>query len=370
MMFAAGVAHRPPPWRRTGMTTIIPLRRLATVGAVAAVCAVAVAAAATLSPALGSGPAAAADRPAQSDGEPIRISFAPGTDHATVQGTFREGRADTYVLRARGGQEMMVQVRPVEAAASVGIYAPDGAQLPSQPGVDFRGRLPATGDYRIVIGGGRGDASPTYTLTVRIPAAPRRVTFAAGTDNATLRGSIADTRTDRYVLRARAGQQMTLSPVAPLRVTVTAPDGSLLPGGPAETITFALPRNGDYVIEVLPGMGEADTYAITVTIPSASPPAPQRVRFAPGTNSASLLDTVGAGAVDRFVLTAAAGQTMAVHVNADADNAVASIAAPDGTVLSQDQLQASVVLPSNGDYVVSVRSTDGAATYRISFWIV
>ena len=30
--------------------------------------------------------------------------------------------------------------------------------------------LPANGDYKIEIGGGRGDASPTYSMTVTIPA--------------------------------------------------------------------------------------------------------------------------------------------------------------------------------------------------------
>ena len=111
--------------------------------------------------------------PAQSGGgrqHDERIRFAPGTDNATLQGTFREGQSDRYVLRASAGQTMFVQLRPEGTGASIGVFAPNGSELPAQPGVDFSARLPATGDYTIVVGGGRGDSSPTYTLTVRIPA--------------------------------------------------------------------------------------------------------------------------------------------------------------------------------------------------------
>ncbi len=39
------------------------------------------------------------------------------------------------------------------------------------------------------------------------------------------------------------------------------------PGGPGDTISFQLPSTGDYVVEVLPGMGEQTDYSITITIP-------------------------------------------------------------------------------------------------------
>jgi hypothetical protein len=215
-----------------------------------------------------------------------RIEFAPGTDSGSVSGTFREGEVDNFTLRAAAGQTMFVSVDPADAGASVAVFAPGGSKIAEspEPGADFSVVLPVTGDYLITVGPGRAEVT-AYTLTVRIPPlAPlatttppastsppppdgaSRVEFAPGTDRAVLRGSLVDDLTDRYVLRAAAGQSMTLTPVAPLHVSVTAPDGSPLPGGPAETITFQLPLSGDYVVEILPGMSEQTAYSITVII--------------------------------------------------------------------------------------------------------
>jgi hypothetical protein len=78
---------------------------------------------------------------------------------------------------------------------------------------------------------------------------------------------------------------------------------------------------------------------------------------------------VAAGTTDAFVLRAGAGQTMAVQIDAAADNAVFSVFSPDGFGLAVDQTQSSLALPSSGDYLVEVHSTGGAANYEISFWI-
>ena len=65
---------------------------------------------------------------------------------------------------------MTVQIDPPGLGASVGVFAPDGSPLPGGPGDVVTYSLPANGDYKIEIGGGRGDASPTYSMTVTIPA--------------------------------------------------------------------------------------------------------------------------------------------------------------------------------------------------------
>ena len=82
---------------------------------------------------------------------------------ATVQGTFREGQSDRYVLRAAAGQRMTIQISPPGTGASLGVFAPDGSPLPGGPGGAITYQLPdQAGDHTIVIGGGRGDSSPTY----------------------------------------------------------------------------------------------------------------------------------------------------------------------------------------------------------------
>ena len=60
---------------------------------------------------------------------------------------------------------------------------------------------------------------------------------------------------------------------------------------------------------------------------------------------------------------------MVVHIAPLVPNITFSILAPDGTALADDQAQATVVLPANGDYLVVVETTSSGGPYQISFWI-
>ena len=205
------------------------------------------------------------------------------------------------------------------------------------------------------------------------PGQTERIRFAPGTDNATVQGTFNAGSDDRYVLWARGGQSMTLAgEFGGLGVGVVAPDGSPLPGGPGNSITFQLPATGDYTISIGPRRSEATTYSFTVTIPAlpgGNPGGAQRIQFAPGTNTASLRGDVLPATTDRYLLRAAAGQTMVVHVAPLVPNITLSIFAPDGTALAEHQEQATVVLPANGDYLVVVETTSSGGPYQISFWI-
>jgi hypothetical protein len=205
--------------------------------------------------------------PAGSSPSARRIQFAPGTDNATVTGTFREGESDRYLLRAAAGQTMTIALSPAGTGASLGVYAPDGTQLPGGPGDLVTYRLPASGDYAIAIGGGRGDSSPTYSMTVTIPAETQRVQFAPGTDNASLRGSVDAGETDSFVLRASAGQTMVVDVAAAAGNavhSVFAPDGSALAVDQVRS-SIVLPSAGDYVVDVR-SIGGAAEYGIRFTI--------------------------------------------------------------------------------------------------------
>ena len=197
------------------------------------------------------------------------------------------------------------------------------------------------------------------------PGQTERIRFAPGTDNATVRGTFDSGADDRYVLRARAGQTMVLSGAfGGLGVGVLAPDGSPLPGGPADSITYQLPATGDYTITIGPRRSEATSYSFTVTIPAA-----ERIRFAPGTNTASRHADLLPATAHRYVLRAVAGQTMVVHVAPLVHNITLSIFGPDGTALAEDLEQATVVLPATGDYLVVVETTSSGGPYQITFWI-
>jgi hypothetical protein len=300
---------------------------------------------------------------------PQRIRFAPGTDNATVQGSIAPGTTARYALRAAAGQTMTVSVGPDEFAALTTIFGPNGEVVGAGHTLTTA-NLPATGDYVVEVG--NTGSTSNFTLNVRIPAAGSsvpRIQFAPGTDSATVQGTFREGQSDRYVLRAAAGQRMTIQ-ISPLgtgaSLGVSAPNGSALPGGPGDAIAYQLPATGDYTIVIGGGRGDSSpTYSMRVTIPASV----RRIEFAPATNTASVRDSVGAGTTDAFVLRAGAGQTMAVQIDAGADNAVFSVFSPDGFGLAVDQTQSSVALPSAGDYLVAVHSTGGAATYEIGFWI-
>ena len=306
-------------------------------------------------------------------GQTERIRFAPGTDNAAVQGTFTPGSDDHYVLWASAGQSMTLAGE--FGGLGLGVVAPDGSQLPGGPGNSITFELPATGDYTISIGPRRSEAT-SYSFTVTIPALPgsgttRRIQFAPGTDNATVEGTFREGQSDGYVLRAAAGQTMLvqLRPEGTgASFGVFAPDGSELPSQPGVDFSATLPATGDYTIVVGGGRGDSSpTYTLTVRIPADT--GARRIEFAPGTNTASVNADVMPATTHSYVLRAAAGQTMTVHVAPLVPNITFSIFAPDGTALAEHQERATVTLPTSGDYLVVVATTSSGGPYQITFWI-
>jgi hypothetical protein len=99
-----------------------------------------------------------------------RIKFAKGKSSATVSGAVIRGDRDTYILGARGGQTMTVRITSLENNAVFQIEGPSGEDLErageTDDATNVRAVLPENGDYRIIVGGTRGNA--TYKLTVSI----------------------------------------------------------------------------------------------------------------------------------------------------------------------------------------------------------
>ncbi|MCC7112028.1 MAG: hypothetical protein IT382_22225 [Deltaproteobacteria bacterium] len=112
------------------------------------------------------------------------LRFAPGARAATVSGSVIRGERHFYQLTARAGQRMQVTVSAAENNAAFVAYVPgyrivddggsfqaEGATLPKAGDLDdatrWQGPLPATGEYLLVVGGTRGNA--TYELAVSIP---------------------------------------------------------------------------------------------------------------------------------------------------------------------------------------------------------
>jgi hypothetical protein len=98
------------------------------------------------------------------------VVFPKGQSGTTIDGSIARGDQDTYVLRANAGQTMRVNVHAPENNAAVVIYQPNRKTLPNAGEGDdanaWEGKLPAKGEYKIVVGAIRGGTE--YSLTIEI----------------------------------------------------------------------------------------------------------------------------------------------------------------------------------------------------------
>jgi len=96
----------------------------------------------------------------------------------------------------------------------------------------------------------------------------------------------------------------------------------------------------------------------------------RRVNFPPGSNSATLENSVIRGERDEYVLGARAGQQMTVHISSVEDNAVFRIELHEsGEWVAGTGRRWSGELPKSGDYRIVVSGTRGNATYELKVTI-
>ena len=101
------------------------------------------------------------------------ISFAPGTDSASLKGDIQGMDRDIYPITAKAGQTMSVSVKNklnlvlfhIQTPGEEGKYLPKAGE--EDDATEWKGALPASGTYTIIVGAMRGDDS-TYTLDVQI----------------------------------------------------------------------------------------------------------------------------------------------------------------------------------------------------------
>lgn len=354
----------------------------------------------------GSGPA-----PAPSSG-PQRITFPPGATSATVTGQVVIGRPAVYVLRALAGQEMTVRGDGPGPFMTI-LTGADGSFLDSananQP---IQVRLPTTQDYYISLQAPTDVPASIYSLTVtvvtpgqptpsrptRVPTAvptapspqgPQRINFRPGATQATVSGVVGAGQPTIFVLRALAGQTMTVRGDGPGSFTllVTGADGNFLGSTPANTpLTVRLPTTQDYYL-TLQGMDAVPSnFLLTVSVvssgqptpsrptPTPAPARPQRINFASGETAANVSGQVTAGAPVVYVLRALAGQTMSVYASS-ANPFRVSITGANGAFLASGSANESVVtrLPATQDYFITLEAPiggAGAARYNMTVSVV
>jgi hypothetical protein len=110
------------------------------------------------------------------------VHFQSGQSSATLEGSLVRGDSAIYSFSAIAGQTATIAVTSLEDNASFTIYQPPASVTHSDDGLDvngsplpgtdsgsdmnWTGKLPASGAYYLEVGGDRGNA--TYTLTISI----------------------------------------------------------------------------------------------------------------------------------------------------------------------------------------------------------
>lgn len=314
-----------------------------------------------------------------------RIQFAPNATSATVYGTLYPGQPRQYVLAARAQQSMTVATSS-SAPFRLTIMGADGVNLGTvDANQSLTVYLPRTQDYYLYLEAPIGGAAANYTLQVtivgkslpptatptRVPQTQtQRISFAPGATSATVSGYTDANHPASYVLRAMAGQDMTVQIYGngSYNATLTGADGSYLGSANSQgTIYARLPRTQDYYITIsVLGAAPGFNYSMVVTVVGAGPqpptpqPSTQRITFAPGAVSA----TVNGVTAQNYVLKAMRGQSMYVEVFTNGAPVQASIESAGGQYLgtADQNLPWSGMLPATQDYYIRVTAPAGGAS--------
>ena len=113
------------------------------------------------------------------------VSFAKGINSTLIQASVIRGESDQYFLTAKAGEKMEVSLSAVEKNAAFTIYQPGykagkdadgileikGATLQGagegEDATAWKGVLPSSGKYLILVGGTRGNATYKLKITLR-----------------------------------------------------------------------------------------------------------------------------------------------------------------------------------------------------------
>lgn len=93
------------------------------------------------------------------------VYFDAGKSSTTVSSAVVRGDRDVYVLSAQGGQQMYLTITSLEDNAEFDVVSPSGVILGTNA-TDDKFFLPNTGEYQVIVGGTRGNA--TYDLVIGI----------------------------------------------------------------------------------------------------------------------------------------------------------------------------------------------------------
>jgi len=219
--------------------------------------------------------------------------------------------------------------------------------------------------------------APTITLhpPTRTPLpgpAVERIRFAPGATHALIEGYLPVDGRALYVMGVAAGQFVEMNATVGttgqgLRFSVTGADGVVIKSMGEAHMRTVVPSTQDYYVDLVSDVG-ATEYFLSVLIPV-------RIRFAPGTTSATVTGGLEEGQMRHYVLRALAGQRMIVAPHATTGEIGLVISSADGQVLLSGRVGQpggvfDGILPATQDYLISVQAKGGiGADYTLEITI-
>lgn len=105
------------------------------------------------------------------DGIRKKVKFAKGTHSASYSYSVVRGDRDTYIAGAKANQRMSLKITSLEKNAVFQVQTPGGSYLQgageTDDAISWSGSLPEDGNYEIIVGGTRGNASYKLSITIK-----------------------------------------------------------------------------------------------------------------------------------------------------------------------------------------------------------
>jgi hypothetical protein len=313
----------------------------------------------------------------------VRIRFQYGATSGVVSGQLEAYDMQEYVLRASADQLMQVTLSS-SAGANVLIVGADGSPLKgwSQQAVNWQGSLPKTQDYFVQVVA--LDRATSYCLRVTVLA---RIRFAPGAASATVSSPVehcggpqASEVMGGYALRALAGQTMRVtlnSPNHNTYLTIVGANGVPLKHYDDWSIVWegVLPSSQDYYLFPV-SLGADARFTMTVWISPLGQAAPHRIRFAPGAESGTMSGHLAPSGNARYMLWAARGQRLELHVWPAPGSYVVplidlTVTGPGGYAWHGLGVDDAIdPLPASGDYVITLSLRPGSPVTNYTLEVV
>ncbi len=319
--------------------------------------------------------------------DPDNVDISSGV---TYDASLTPGDMDTYTISADAGDDLLFTIDENPSSSSyfyVTLHGPGGDLIATDwESSGFRldtYDLPDTGRYTFIVREYYGQYEGDYSFTAVVADGIPDDSTVHASSGEYLTGTLGAGDIDTYTVQANAGDDLlftideTISSSAYLMVTLHGPNGELLTSD-WESSGFRLdyynaPSTGNYTYIVREYYGEYDAqYALTVVVADGVIDT-DNVAL---TSGQTVQDTLGAGDIDTFTISASAGDDIFFTIDETISSSaymMVTLHGPSGELLSSDWASSGyrldlINVPSTGTYTYVVREYYGEyeASYALT----